>query len=654
MNSMIKIKDDFSVFCGAGISFDSKLPIVTELIKKIIEGISGSIKISEKLFLDYKNNPTPFESFMEVVLDGDDSILDLFKIGEPNSNHFFIASLIKEGVISCVYTTNFDCLIEKALSYKGMVVDKDYSVIYDEDGFFNDKNDALPKIYKVHGSVGDTDRHRKSIRATISSIAKEKLQKSRRKIIRNAFNKENHSSLLVIGYSFSDVFDINDEVLYLKENDMLSNIFYLDHQQCDINLVDNKHCKNNFFIRGIPGQTINGPCNDVLEILKRIFGVSQYSHHLNDSFNSSDWEILVRKWCDKHSSIELQIKRIELILKYNKDGDLIPKELCDLEKSIKDTDDIKAKAKLSLLVEKIYRRKIRDFKKAKHYIDQSILLYEEINDRVGLENAYFEKLRLVEDSSAQNISSFSDRLRILDLYLPLSKEVGDNKDLSISLHQLAHTVMHLGYYDIAIEFFRKSLGLKNDEGYKNGVARSHHNIGICYRYLWIVNKNERDYSSSIKEFNVAKDIYEKMGNTQDLSDVLYHMALLLVFDKGKTTDECLDFIDKSINLRILNLNSKLILESRIAKSYILYKIDRVEEARFIIDDVISVMDFERDEYKNILVFSLYVKGKIISKESSVKANFIFHEALKYADNIGSHSILTNLIFRSIIKNIDVD
>ncbi len=96
---------------------------------------------------------------MEAISENTDisKILDIYKFGEPNTNHILIAKLAKKGHLKTIFTTNFDLLIEKALENEGLKRDKDFEVYSDEEQFsridFDDIGNKPIRVFKIHGSI---------------------------------------------------------------------------------------------------------------------------------------------------------------------------------------------------------------------------------------------------------------------------------------------------------------------------------------------------------------------------------------------------------------------------------------------------------------------------------------------------------------------
>ena len=167
----------------------------------------------------------PFEAIVEILSENSDidSILDIYSMGEPNTNHIFIAMLAKTHLIKTIVTTNFDSLIEKALINAELKEDRDFKVYYLEDHFSNSNklwdelasdNDDIIRVFKIHGSIVDKN----SIRATMKAVANQSLSDKRLNIIQHLFSTGTHDTVLVLGYSCSDVFDITPSIKRLNKD----------------------------------------------------------------------------------------------------------------------------------------------------------------------------------------------------------------------------------------------------------------------------------------------------------------------------------------------------------------------------------------------------------------------------------------------------
>jgi NAD-dependent SIR2 family protein deacetylase len=221
------------VFCGAGISKESGLPLATELQEEILhltvriddytktiiarENKSESARTIE---LQVKKNDLcrsllsarlPFEFFFEILSQvGDiENLVEVFSAGQPNINHVTLARLVKEGYLKTICTTNFDVLLEQALLNEGLVQNVDFYV-YARPGEIEqiDWDSNVTKIIKLHGTCEDFE----SISVTLKNVSARALSSSRRVAVDQIFSKGSHEMILLLGYSCSDHFDIIPQI----------------------------------------------------------------------------------------------------------------------------------------------------------------------------------------------------------------------------------------------------------------------------------------------------------------------------------------------------------------------------------------------------------------------------------------------------------
>ena len=124
---------EFAIFCGAGISRNSGLPLANDLKQSIL----GKLPIDKKDIDEVMNSNLPFEAFMEILSENTNisKIIDIFKRGEPNTNHIMIARFCKKGYLRTIFTTNFDLLIENALEKEGLRENVDFKRYFNEEHF---------------------------------------------------------------------------------------------------------------------------------------------------------------------------------------------------------------------------------------------------------------------------------------------------------------------------------------------------------------------------------------------------------------------------------------------------------------------------------------------------------------------------------------
>jgi tetratricopeptide (TPR) repeat protein/NAD-dependent SIR2 family protein deacetylase len=212
------------VFCGAGISLRSGLPLAGEFVSYIVDRIG----LTKEQATAVVNSGLPFEAFVETLRGMTDTnvLLGAFAAQEPNTNHRLIAKLAKAGKLSIICTTNFDRLIEIALESEDLKAGRDYKVFHTLEVLSRiDWADGKIRVIKLHGSVED----RENMAITLRQVARKDLTEQRRHVIEQVFSTGGHSVVLVLGYSCSDEFDISPQIRSLSPN-RLKTVFFVQHQ----------------------------------------------------------------------------------------------------------------------------------------------------------------------------------------------------------------------------------------------------------------------------------------------------------------------------------------------------------------------------------------------------------------------------------------
>jgi tetratricopeptide (TPR) repeat protein len=196
----------FAIFCGAGISRLSGLPVVAEIVPAILHRLGADAATIATV------SSLPFEAIIDVLAQhaSIDDLLAIYKAGMPNVNHTFIANLVALGAVTDICTTNFDSLIEDACDAAGLRHGAEYTLLKDVPNL--EKADWSPgaaRVVKIHGCVSDTAGMAITIRQITTGI----LSAPKRAAIKHIFANGPHRSVLVLGYSCSDVFDLSPLIM---------------------------------------------------------------------------------------------------------------------------------------------------------------------------------------------------------------------------------------------------------------------------------------------------------------------------------------------------------------------------------------------------------------------------------------------------------
>lgn len=258
--SLIKHKK-IAVIYGAGLSCNSGVFKSKDFYLQILKNLKGKDDLSlfdESMIYNEENNyntiysrVAQFEDFLMRLYDDTnielhrkekifEHLYNVFKVGEPNKNHYFLAYLMYHGYIDTICTTNFDRLFEDAyfslydkniplITYilsgqeNNLPITKEVEI---DKKFYNGKHDNInitKRYIKLHGCINNTN---------ISTFLPLVASKSNVDCIRNVLctkvlNK--YENILVLGYSFSDAYDIGK---VLRENNINKpRLFIVSHEK---------------------------------------------------------------------------------------------------------------------------------------------------------------------------------------------------------------------------------------------------------------------------------------------------------------------------------------------------------------------------------------------------------------------------------------
>jgi tetratricopeptide (TPR) repeat protein len=445
-----------AVFCGAGISRDSGMPIVNQLVPYILQKLEVSGE-HIKLLLDIDNNPNiPFEAFMESIHEryNPELIFDIYKQGEPNTNHILLAKLIKAGKIRTIVTTNFDKLIEKALLIEpnSMIQGKDYELLYKEKDFDSiDWNKDQIRLIKIHGSIDDKE----AMAITIKQIASQKLSQARFAVIKNVFSSGNHKRVLILGYSSSDVFDLSPQIQAIDGHHKL--VYYIQHKNISkVESILEQHDKNPFK-RYYNSQRLYYNTGDLIKViwesgLIKNEPYKQFTSTTNWQENIDKWHLQnIQKYSEEFryvipASIFFKMGIFKLSLKYYEQALKIAKEIGD--KRGKEISLGNLGAVLSHLGE---------YRKALEYLEQALKIAKEIKNRQG-EGFGFGSIGTLYNS----LGEYRKAIEYYEQALKIAKAIVDKSSEGLWFGSLGDAYNKLGEYARSIEYYEHALKIAKE------------------------------------------------------------------------------------------------------------------------------------------------------------------------------------------------
>ena len=475
MNNLVRNKIDellgqsLTIFCGAGISANSGIPLSKPLTTKIISRLS-----SRRFTNGFKNaaGELPLEMLLGTLKENSDisEILKVFVSTHPNKNHIMISELAKRGIVKTLVTTNFDTLIERSFDDSGLMLNRDYLVYSDEQDFSKypgDNQDDRVKLIKIHGTI-DTPE---SMRTTMKQIANSLLSESRARVLRSVFT-EPAANVLVIGYSFSDNFDINPILLELdKPVSKVTVVHHLDGRVAKRETGNKFEVSVSRILRNFDFEIIGVDTNELTDSILQKLHISSRIDPSNK--RESKWEEYIDSWSSRLSDplralLELDLARSTTYTKF-----LRPYSRRLKRRISKAKDDTVVMTSLNLLAETF--TKLKKFKEAEYYLEKLGRFAQTYGNQV--EYAFY--------TGMGNLSI--DRFELKkahDWYhkaYELSVSIGDQNSVIQALKNLANLSLTEGEYESSLSF-AKEASLIADQ---NGVQIEHNtyqNVGTAIFY----------------------------------------------------------------------------------------------------------------------------------------------------------------------------
>lgn len=513
----------FTVLAGAGISYESGLPTVSSFYKHFLP-IFFTEDDANVIVDIIRNSKIPFERMMEHIFshtDNDLTLLDIFSKGEPNFNHRALSRLFLCGKLDDIYTTNFDCLIEKAIdndnfggiSYGKFISEKEFEQAYTECMFDQ-------KIIKLHGSIEKKD----SIRTTLDLITNSSLLSSRKLPIEHLFFSGEHDLIVVIGYSFSDIFDINK---YIIENSVSKELIIVSHSSTEkLNIEPLDSFFSNPNINPFHGKSTKGCVlymNTSEFLYDLVLAISDCSiekglHPLPTQYH---WQEDLRKWARRYNNVQKKVIGAGICNSMNLFS-IADKYITYAEAVSPKKDVILYASTISnyILTQSRVKRNQKNYQELIDKGENAILLLqkERKGSRQGkcthvMADLLFRCARIWEDG-------FRDYEKALRGYYEAYRleYKGDNvKEMSRTLHQIGYVYFSLKNIPMAIKCFDKSIHLKEMCGYIGGVARTNYAIAsILFRGEAYYFDKAKEYLRKAENIAIQSGEYDLMGYIRNL------------------------------------------------------------------------------------------------------------------------------------------
>ncbi|MFX0061612.1 MAG: tetratricopeptide repeat protein [Candidatus Hermodarchaeota archaeon] len=544
----VKIEDIFSseakytFLVGAGISMEnpSGLASARELGTNMLKLCVPSEEVNGILQLENLR----YEFIVELIqkyFDPELKIMNYFEqFKSPNILHLFLANATRNG--SYVITTNFDYLIEYALIE--IIGDKTQIVpVITRQDFINNSDpqllldDGKYPIFKLHGSkrnIITNEETANSVITTISALGRDReegetfaIEPYKKPAVYNVLKDR---TLVVMGYSGSDDFDIGPT---LKELHGLSKLIWIDHspkKELEISTIDIEKLDFDH-----PGQIDSLLAQMYLQSKKQDKTLEIYKININTAFLVENilWNLffeavekpLLEEVTDSVDSAKWiqNVLVVENIgLKYMLASDLyftlsqFNDSLRCSEKGVEMADqknDQKLKMNFLNKIGLIYRDR-GNFKDAMEHLNQALKIAEQLDDYDGKASNLCDIGMIYHDHQR-----YEEALERYEKALKMAEQNDDLPRKSTYLNNIAAIYYAQKKYQDALDYYKQSFKITEKQGDLTGKALRLNNIGMVYH-------GQYKYQEAIQYYNQALEISELLGDLFKKASYLNNIGMI--------------------------------------------------------------------------------------------------------------------------------
>lgn len=550
LNDVINLKEKTSFLIGAGISIDppSSLPSARELSKYLLNEYIPSEELDKIM-----NHPNSrYELMVEKIqnlIDHELRFLDyLDMVVQPNLNHIFLTQAAQMG--SFLITTNFDYLLEYACKYyqKTKNTAEFLPIILKEDFLTYQNIEALKKtnkipIIKIHGSKRDISKNintSDSLITTLSSFGRDKPKdelfsiETYKKALINDIMK--NCSLIVIGYSGNDDFDITPLLRDIKE---LKKLIWIEHapemgDKIQIEQIENAMARTDqqgpnlsrldqqlIGIKAIPYNNglqifkIKARTNILVQKLIQDYDFDSRLPEKNQKNDTIIQKIPFDEWMSKNKTdLKLSMKYLLAGHIYYDIYQLQDAFRCiqKAEQMFADEKDTTSQVNALKLAGNIYR--IKGWAEESFQCFNYAMSLLKNTDNLSLQASVFLDLALAYETKREHNNAKETAEKSLQLY----EKLGDDIGISMALSYIGQAYNGWEKYEIALQYLNQALEINEKKGDLFGKVTILNYIAETYT-RWA--KNEE----SIKRYKEIIAIYDLLSQYYDKAIASYNLAM---------------------------------------------------------------------------------------------------------------------------------
>jgi tetratricopeptide (TPR) repeat protein len=462
----IDIRDGaMCVWCGAGISVPSGLPTANLLLRVLLDTLGVRPSELERLMTSH----LPFELILQTVATVVNvrRLIRPFTLGEPSATHNLLAALMVRRLLPTVCTTNFDLLLEKALARLNWQPGRDYDRFTTPSEFPSiNWTSARPRLIKLHGSVDEPEH----LATTLRTVALRQVRPEQGQLLRKIFATGPHQSVLLLGYSGSDAFDITPQVRAIGHG--YKRLIVVDHSRnARLRIRDHRPAPDGDLFAFVRDLTL--ACGDTMSLVEELWS-RLLNHRAPVGPRPATWERRFRVSLSRVSAANRQ-RILGRLSEYS--GDLVA------ARAHFDTA-VKARVGTKMLKGQLLNDLTRisnargDYPEALSFGAASLAIADELalaNDRAAaignLANTH------------RHLGDFRQALALHAAEYYAARKAGNRVIEGNSLANRGLVYRNLGDYAKAARYHERALALAIKLGNKHSEARQLGNLLVSYRYL---------------------------------------------------------------------------------------------------------------------------------------------------------------------------
>ncbi|TFH50284.1 MAG: tetratricopeptide repeat protein [Methanothrix sp.] len=139
----------------------------------------------------------------------------------------------------------------------------------------------------------------------------------------------------------------------------------------------------------------------------------------------------------------------------------------------------------------------------------------------------------------KNKGDYDTALNLYTVSLNLAKELNNQHEISMRLHDIGQIYQYRGDYNKALEFFGRSMGIRRSIQDRPGCAWGLYELGVTYRLLG-------DYCNALENLEESQRFFEELGDKRGLAWASHAKGYL--YYRTTNPDRTLEFYEMSLDI----------------------------------------------------------------------------------------------------------